>query len=178
MKTIIAIDPGKSNGGVAWIQNGQVYASDMPSGVAEIEDFLDRMKTEDPFVFLEKVNAFMGDASERGKSFRIDKLVEHSVMIQTLLKVKKIPFVLVPAMTWQSTLSLIRRAKNGEPKETKTEKKNRHKELAQKYYPRIKVKHATADALLILTFGKIKWDSDQKWIRDRMPKPIAEKLAI
>jgi len=40
----------------------------------------------------------------------------------------------------------------GKPKKTKTEKKNIDKAEAQRRYPKIKMTHAIADALLIATY--------------------------
>ena len=172
---IVGIDPGKQ-GGIAYLKNGRVYAGDMPQGVADIQDLLQSLKREDDvFVFLEKVNAYVGDSSAPGKNINIAKLLEQASALQTVLKIEKIPFVLVAAISWQSAMNLVDRRRNKAP-ESVTEKKNRHKELAQKYYPHIKVTHKTSDALLILTFGKIKLDTDRKWITERVPKPVAAKL--
>jgi len=46
--------------------------------------------------------------------------------------------------TWQAEFGLLRR-----PGESITAKKNRHKAVAQKLYPSLKIIHATADALLL-----------------------------
>ena len=53
----------------------------------------------------------------------------------------------VTPQTWQKHFKLIKHKG-----ETKTQKKNRHKALAQRLFPDIKVTHQNADALLIASY--------------------------
>ena len=63
-----------------------------------------------------------------------------------------IPFKEVTPAKWQRTMG-IPTIKG----ETPTAKKNRHKAKAQQLYPKLKITHATADALLIARYTSQNW---------------------
>ena len=63
----------------------------------------------------------------------------------------QIPFEAVSPGVWQREFGLVFPKKLGL---SPTEKKNRHKARAQELFPGVKVIHATADALLIATYGR------------------------
>ena len=69
--------------------------------------------------------------------------------LEAFLVAAGIPFERVTPTVWQKEFGLIK--KKGE---TKTQKKNRHKALAQELFPDIKLTHAIADALLIAEYGR------------------------
>lgn len=48
-------------------------------------------------------------------------------------------------------------------------RKNRYKNIAQKYYPMINVTLLDADALLIMHFGRMMCYSQPRWVLDNMP---------
>ena len=68
-------------------------------------------------------------------------------MLEGLLIGAGIPYDRVTPQKWQKEFGLYRL-----PDETKTAKKNRHKELAKELFPTLNVTHATADALLIAEY--------------------------
>lgn len=70
--------------------------------------------------------------------------------IRGILAALEITFRKAKPTAWQAHFNLIRQRK----KETKTEKKNRHKALAQEIFPSIIVTHATADALLLAKYSE------------------------
>ena len=69
--------------------------------------------------------------------------------LEAFLVAAAIPFERVTPSVWQREFGLIK--KKGE---THTQKKNRHKSLAQELFPSVKVTHAVADALLIAEYGR------------------------
>jgi hypothetical protein len=89
------------------------------------------------------------DVKTPGKIFNIVKLRDHFTQMLTILEINRVKFMLVKPKTWQSDLRLL-----SQKKESQTEKKNRHKELASRIFPDLKITHANADALLIAYYGK------------------------
>jgi len=69
--------------------------------------------------------------------------------IRMALLAAGIRFDEVGARKWQGIFGLV-----GHGKETTTEKKNRHKDAAQKLFPSTKVTHYVADALLLAEYCK------------------------
>lgn len=164
---IIGIDVGK-NGGIAIKRSGfpvEVYK--MPGNIKE---FLRFHKEPHTIVFIEKVQMFVGDASEVGKAFGIRKMLDMYKQIITLLDVFEYPFIEVYPATWQGYLKLKRGRKKSEPKEEKPARKNRYKKHAQMLYPEVKATLWNADALLILHFGRLKIKNDLPWIKEKLKK--------
>lgn len=177
-KTIIAIDPGKS-GGIAIYSDGRATASKMPSGIKEFDSILKSWDStyEDIIVFIEKVQAYGVGDDAPGKKFGINKMLKNYNQLLASFEINRVKYVEVYPISWQSTLKLKKKAIKGQPKETKTERKNRYKEYAERCFPEIeKVTHAIGDALCILQFSLVKIKQDPKWISDRMVKSNDESL--
>lgn len=170
---IIGIDPG-ANGGIAYWKNGTVKVVKMPRELEDLSKFLDYILSisERPLVFMEKVQIRMDDSSEenRGKQFRIQKMMEGYERLKITMSMKEIPFILVHPMSWQSYLKL-RDAMN---KESKTERKTRYVGVAGRLYPMVKTTKWSADALLLVEFGRRKLANDQNWIMAQLPKRVQE----
>lgn len=162
-KTIIGIDPGAS-GGIAIYNEGKATAVAMPKGTDALNDYFAyiRESHDNAIVFLEKVNAFRGDKNDPGKSFGIDKMLENMQELKTLLKTNKLPYCLVPPVTWQSVLKLSFRGME------KPERKKKYKAHSQERYPEVKVTNATADALCLVSFGRIKLEEDPDWLTGKI----------
>lgn len=162
---IIGIDPGASGGIALWKPNAAVKVYKMPKDLYELVEFWEHVKTiaEHPIIFIEKVQLRMDDM-QGGKAFRIQEMLKGFETLKTIITLSKIPFVQVHPMSWQSTLHL---RKKGEEKEAR---KNRYKDVAAKFYPEVKPTLWSADALLILHFGRTKKMNDPDWILENLPE--------
>lgn len=166
--TIITIDPGSSNGGIAVWQKGKpVKVARMPKNenIKELQIFLQKIDTEnsDIIVFIEKVQMFSTDATDNpGKQYRIKVMLANYERILALLMFIGIPYVEVYPQSWQSTLKLNKRGLS------KKDKKNSFKEFAQYCFPEIKVTLWSSDALCLVQFALIKYGQDIAWILKRI----------
>lgn len=163
---LIAVDIG-AMGGLALFQYGKpVKVYDMPETRKELFDFFSHQKEladeaqEKILVFVEKVAMFKSDKDEDGKIFGIVKMLANLEGVKTILEILEIPFVLTPAITWQTRLRL-----KWAEKLTKKERKSNYKDFASNYFPEIKITLKTADAACILIFAKRMLKHDPVWIR-------------
>ena len=139
----IGIDPG-ANGAMAVIQEDDTYEFpfkqiSMTLISSMLEDYSDK---RDCFALIEKVHAMPGQGVVSTFNFGYN-----FGMLEGFLIGSGIPYDRVTPQKWQKDFGLYKL-----PDETKTAKKNRHKELAQELFPTLKVTHATADALLIAEY--------------------------
>ena len=166
-KTIIAIDPGKS-GGIALFANKRITAVKMPSDVKELQSYLKMILEtyENPVVFIEKVQAYRGEEDDApGKKFGINKMLANYTELLTVIKLLGFPYVEVYPISWQSTLGLRIRKEQI----TKTERKNRYKQFAERSFPELgKITMAVSDALCIVQFALHKYSTDSFWIKERI----------
>jgi len=165
--TIIGIDPGAAGGIAMWRPNHPVTVYKMPKNLYDLTAFWEHVKTisEHPMIFIEKVQLRMDDL-QGGKAFRIQEMLKGFETLKTIITMSQIPFVQVHPMSWQSTLHL--RVKG----EEKADRKNRYKKAAGEYYPEIKPTLWSADALLIMHFGRTKKMIDPGWIIENLPAKI------
>lgn len=141
--TIIGIDPG-SNGGIAWFSNGNVCVEKIPNDLKDLYEILRDISynshgnLELVHCYLEKVHSSpqMGVVS----AFSFGNGYGH---IEMALTANRIPFEKVRPQTWMKDLDCM----------TKGDK-NISKNKAQAMFPDIKVTHAIADALLIMSYGR------------------------
>lgn len=139
--TYIGIDPGKSSGGMAVVASvGAMVAYGCPQTIQEICNILS-FWDENSKAVIEKVHGFKGQGA--GASFSFGKNYGEWLMALTALK---IPFKEVAPGTWQRHY--------GKMPKGKTPRLNHLKELAQQRFPRLKITHATAAALLIAEYAK------------------------
>lgn len=165
--TFVGIDPG-SNGGIAWFGKDRIQAAKMPENtddvdrLKELQRFMQMIKDDhqNVCIFIEKVQAWQSDNDEPGKNFGIIKLIQSMTELMTTATLLDIPFVPVAPVSWQSMLGL----KNKPKGETDTQRKNRYKEHAQNRFPEMDVTLHTSDALCLVEFGLIKYQSDPDWI--------------
>ncbi len=137
MSTIIGIDPG-TNGGIAWITNGKPCVEKMPDTLQDLwELFRDISSEGDCRAYLEQVHSSpqMGVVS----SFTFGNGFGH---LEMALTAAGIPFERVRPQVWQKAMGCM----------TKGDK-NVSKRKAQELFPGMKVTHATADALLLASYG-------------------------
>jgi len=172
-KIIIAIDPG-ANGSITHLKmkDGQPTSEPicvkMPKEFSEINQYLAQITEglERSICFIEKIGIRPSDMAG-GKAFGMMKLMKNFERLKDALTENKIGFIEVHPRTWQGQMKLV--LPKGSPKESSTERKNRYKEVAQAYFPKIKVVLYNSDALIILAFGIMKLKTDQQYIRENIP---------
>lgn len=146
MKTIIGIDPGKS-GGIAWIADGRPCVEKMPDTIQDLwELILDITGVSKRYVQPEELKAYIEavhSSPQMGvkSAFTFGNGFGH---LEMALTAAGIPFERVRPQKWQQAMGCL----------TKGDK-NVSKRRAQELFPRMKVTHATADALLLAEYGRI-----------------------
>ena len=140
----IGIDPGKS-GGIAWSIDGQMSVAKMPETLQDlwelIGDIADLVPASTKHLeckaYIEQVSAMPGQGVTSCFTFG-----RGLGQLEMALTAASIPFERVTPQKWQKSMGCL----------TKGDK-NVSKRRAQELYPELKVTHATADALLIATYG-------------------------
>ena len=160
-KTVIGIDPGKSNGGISVLIGNNVANYHVPATFKEMVVLFREIveKTEDQVAFLEVVNMFGVDTKQPGRLMRMMALFSNYRDLQNALTICNIDIVPVYPNSWQSYMNL-RSAKN----EDSAVRKKRYKSAAQNMFPRTKVTLWNADALILVKFGVKKLANDREWI--------------
>lgn len=150
---ILGIDSGK-NGGLCYLNDDEIQIGTMPKTVMELADYMDELLKKGSFIcFIEKVQGWVGDSEEqnKGKQFRIAKLLAHYEQLITILKLKRIPYIEVHPRTWQNHLRDL-----GVKKKSFKNPKNAYKAFAIEKYP-MKLKQInlkTADAVCISWYAR------------------------
>jgi len=140
--TIIGIDPG-TNGGIAWITDGKPCVEKMPDILQDLWELIVSISMSAGtggigiHAYIEQVHSSpqMGVKS----AFTFGNGFGH---LEMALTAAGIPFTRIRPQVWQKELGCL----------TKGDK-NVTKRKAQELFPSMKVTHATADALLIATYG-------------------------
>lgn len=142
----VGIDPGK-NGAVAWIDNGKPCVEKMPETLADLWQLMEDITGG--FAAYREVNSLMVRAyieqvhssPQMGvkSAFTFGNGFGH---LEMALTAAGIPFERVRPQVWQKAMGCL----------TKGDK-NVSKRRAQELFPQLKVTHATADALLIASYG-------------------------
>jgi hypothetical protein len=150
MSTIIGIDPGV-NGGIAWITDGKPCVEKMPDTLQDLWDLLcDIKQGQGPSPGLRLSVAVEGCKAYIEQVHSSPQMGVKSAFtfgqgygrLEMALTCASIPFERVRPQVWQKALGCL----------TKGDK-NVSKRRAQELYPQLKITHATADALLIATYG-------------------------
>lgn len=170
---VIAIDPGASNGGICVYRPGyKLECVRMPKDLRQLRDFIEYYKGfTHPIVFVEKLSIRPDDmvtstGENRGKVFRIQKMLANFEQIKTVLDVLDVPFVLVHPIKWQSGLKL--RIKGAH--EEKSARKARYKQVAKELYPLTNVTLWNSDAILIMHYGRYVLQNDLDWVLQNVPQ--------
>jgi hypothetical protein len=137
--TVIGIDPG-ANGSIAWQQNGKTCVEKTPETLQDLFELLHSIHFSADSIcraFLEQVHSSpqMGVKS----AFTFGNGFGH---LEMGLTAAGIPFERVRPQVWQKTMQCMSKGD-----------KNVTKRRAQELFPDIKVTHATADGLLIMSYG-------------------------
>jgi crossover junction endodeoxyribonuclease RuvC len=135
----LGVDPGASGGFAILDSAGAIVdVSPMPDTPRDIAEYFDEFGPRIKFALIEAVHAMPGQGVTSMFTFGWNKGLLDMALIA-------IPHEHVLPRKWQQAFSLIRKDKA----ETTTDKKNRHKERAQELFPKAKITHAIADALLL-----------------------------
>jgi Holliday junction resolvasome RuvABC endonuclease subunit len=143
MSVTIGIDPG-ANGGIAWITDGKPCVEKMPETLQDLWELIREIQgplhwTPEPEckAYIEQVHSSPQMGVKSAFTFG-----QGYGRLEMALTAAGIPFERVRPQVWQKALGCL----------TKGDK-NVSKRRAQELYPQIKITHATADALLIATYG-------------------------
>jgi len=142
MKVTIGIDPGKS-GAIAWIMDGKPCVEKMPETLQDLWELIISISLEAGSVgigciaYIEQVHSSpqMGVKS----AFTFGNGFGH---LEMALTAAGIPFKRVRPQEWQKAMKCMTGGN-----------KNVSKARAQELFPQLKITHATADALLIASYG-------------------------
>lgn len=170
---VIGIDPGANGGLAVFIPGEQIKTIRMPKDIRDLRDFLQYYEdTYKPIVFLEKLSVRADDVEimpngkpNMGKMFRIQKLMGNYEHLKAIIESCNIPYVMIHPFSWQTKLNL--RLKG--VKEEKAERKNRYKAKAEELY-NVKATLWSADAILIMHFGRWALINDTKWLKQQLPQ--------
>jgi hypothetical protein len=145
----IGIDPGKS-GGIAWIdETGRACVEKMPDTLQDLWELIEKD------ILHKTGNLYFGNAARNCKAYleQVSSSPQMGVVsaftfgngyghLEMALTAAGIPFERVRPQAWQKAMGCMSKGD-----------KNVTKRKAQELFPQIKVTHATADALLIATYG-------------------------
>lgn len=164
---VIGIDAG-ANGGIAYFRNNEVKTLNMPKSLDDFIELLQYLQSiSHPVVFIEKLSMrpddvrMDGKGANLGKMFRIKKMISNYEQLKAAIVCCHLDFAEVHPLTWQSRLGL--RLKGLE----KAERKREYKCVAQALYPGTTPTLKTADAILIMHFGRKIFD-DKKWLNKNL----------
>lgn len=155
MKTTIGIDPGV-NGGIAWITDGKPCVEKMPDTLQDLWELIVSISMNSEVggtkihTYLEEVHvapSFAKSANGKENSIRMGSKSAFTFgrgygNLEMALTAAGIPFTRVRPQVWQKELGCLTKGN-----------KNVSKRKAQELFPSLKITHATADALLIATYG-------------------------
>jgi len=145
---MIAIDPGASGGIATATVNGMVDAIKMQETEGDVLNKLKNLKTYHDTIIIEQVGGYVGGAGSPGSAmFNFGRGFGFLLGVAMTLGYR---ILMVRPQAWQKALGL------GNSKGmTKTEWKNKLKAEAQRRFPKLSVTLSTADALLILEYGRL-----------------------
>lgn len=159
---LIGIDPGESNGAIAYYKPGQkVKVYRMPTKPEDMNTLIKGIKevTRNPLCLIEMQALRIADVG--GKQFGIAKLLRNFERLQATLAINEMNFITVYPKSWQSNLHL-------PPEPDKDIRKRTYRDVAQKKFPELRVTLWNCDALLLVDFGRFKAKFDPDWIKKRL----------
>lgn len=166
MNNLIAIDPGQS-GGIAFLIGTQVRCFKMPATQPDVLELIRNHALTDTSCYIEDPPKYIG---QDVPSSTIFVMAENYGYIKGVLQALGIRTIQVTPQTWMKALNLGTKGTLRTPAgasatekasikthnaQAKRDWKNKLKAEAQRRYPALAATLATADALLILEYGKI-----------------------
>ena len=164
-RELFCIDPGKG-GAIAKYESGKrIEVINMPE-FEKLCDYFDCQLTicKNPLIIIEKVQVRPGD-EVGGKQFAIEKMLRQYTELITVIKTRKIPYIEVHPISWQSYLKI----KIGG--EERNVRKRRYCDISKDLYPALKVTLKNCDALLLIEFARRKLKYEKQWLIVNMKKP-------
>jgi Holliday junction resolvasome RuvABC endonuclease subunit len=134
---IIGIDPGAS-GGIAFWDEARVECFKMPETERDVFDLLEDVRFLNVDVFLERVHSM----PKQGVSSTFTFGKNYGFLRGAITALRYTLHDVTP-QKWQKALGCLT---HGD--------KNVSKQMAQQLFPQLKITHATADALLIMEYGR------------------------
>lgn len=147
---LMAIDPG-ANGGLALLHhNGDLACFKFPETEKEIANLVkhEALSKDVKLACIEKVGGYIGKPQPGHKMFKFGRNVGFLVGVLTSCR---IPFHEVPPQTWQKAVGAGTRGKRSQ-----YQWKRHLLDLAKKRHPGLNVTLATADAVLMLDYMRMK----------------------
>lgn len=148
----IGVDPGRNGGVVALDGDGKVILADrMPATDADIWLLFESLALQDALdhnihCVIEKVWIMPKQSVTSGRTF----MIGYGGLLMALCG-NGIPYTEVVPRTWQTAMGCFNAdAKN--VKQTKTQKKNANRDVAQRLFPELKMTLAIADAALLAAY--------------------------
>lgn len=184
----IGIDPGNSNGGIAWFNTSELRskAVKMPKteiGIGQVFKGISELKGK-KFAAVEGISLRPTDFLQ-GKFKNMETLIRNHQSIIDFLIVNNIPHKLVYPKEWQTALRLkkdreegidykeyyrlmVNKKANKEKLskfnyEIKKARKNRYKDYAKKYFPDFRQTDWSADAFCLINFLRLKQMRDESY---------------
>lgn len=174
---VIGVDPGANGGLAVWRPNHKTEVIKMPKDLTALRDYIEHMKGIcTPLVFVEKLSirpddvVADGSGVNMGKLYRIQTMMQNFEQLKSVFEMSDVPYIMVHPMKWQSALKL------RIPKEEKAQRKNRFKEVAGRLYPDVKQTLWSADAILIMHFGRWVLVNDKNWVMENTPTKMKDRL--
>lgn len=153
VRTYLGIDPGAS-GGIAVIRGRKIEAVPIPETEKDTWEWISRWSEpfgEMPYAAIERVQGFIGEGQPGSAMFKFGRSYG---FLRACLVAARIPFHDPTPQAWQKGIAIVpRKSRDGE---TKPQFKKRLKSMAQQLYPEASVTLATADAILIAHWCKMK----------------------
>ena len=144
---VIGIDPGSVSGSIAYVSDSYVDSWAI-SDLTLRDQWLLLRRLRGVFQARKAVLEKVGARPKQGVSSTC-KFCRNAGQLEAFLVALEIPYETPTPQKWQKVFSLTKKSN-----ETGTQKKNRHKEAAQKLWPAMKIIHKNADALLISEYGR------------------------
>jgi hypothetical protein len=147
----LGVDPGKSGGVALLTPDGSAFVWKLPQTPKDQFDLFKDILTTSivnliPVVCcLEKISSYLPE--DRKRIYGILKLKESYGVLRGVITAAGIPYKEVPPATWQKKLGCLT---GGDKKITYA--------LAQQLYPKVKITHHVADAILIARYCSLTWN--------------------
>lgn len=140
----LGVDPGGSGGLAVLDRNGKVVnASAMPDTEKDISEYVREFAPRIRMAFIEAVHSMPAQGVSSSFKFGMSYGALRMVLIAN-----EVPFEAVSPMKWQKRIGCSIPGRKSAA-DSKTEKKNHNKAIAQQLFPKQKITHAVADALLL-----------------------------
>lgn len=170
-KEVIAIDPGKSNGGIVISFGDNKYrtiALKKLNDINLLKQWLNDAKEacKLPLIIIEKINTYPGDYNDIGRAYGLEKLKQHYAELMSVVKLSGINYIPVMPRSWQNYIGIYEKGEDYKVR------KERYKDIASDWFPGQKVVGWNADAFLLVEFAKKKLKYEPRWIHNKLKECV------